>query len=400
MEKLSRTQKLENIRNDINSGSQPQNIDNFGNVNVPLEQGFIPGNQQQNFIQQMPNDNQQIVNPYGPPPILQPQQDINNQFNQPFPQQPQQPQQAVNQQPYGQNPQQGLPGFGFNQPGQNLPLGNDPLSPFGNLNQFNDMGMQTNMNPMAGPQPTVPDLSSLDSMFNNNVSANDNNFFADLLQEAKQYSVDQGFRANDDTSANIINDMTNRGVMPVPGNPPMQQNFQEIPVMPNLNDLIPNQQSQNEVASAFEQTVRNEAQQVYSNQGQPMSIQEQIDTIDQANQGVFEEKLPPRQVVGAEEGTYRFETGKMAVIDNHITTSVEGAEAQGDLDVVIQQRIQDETIELQRRIGEYEEELDDVNGTVTYTNKVLNIILIFLILGLTVVLAVVIYWILNVRGII
>ena len=49
---------------------------------------------------------------------------------------------------------------------------------------------------------------------------------------------------------------------------------------------------------------------------------------------------------------------------------------------------------------EEEDELNDMNDSVSYTNRLLNFILVLLILSLLVVLGIVVYWILLQKGII
>jgi uncharacterized coiled-coil DUF342 family protein len=58
------------------------------------------------------------------------------------------------------------------------------------------------------------------------------------------------------------------------------------------------------------------------------------------------------------------------------------------------------TQELNMKLDTYQHELTEVNDRVINTNRLLNFLIALLILGLIVVMGVVIYWILLVRGII
>ena len=58
------------------------------------------------------------------------------------------------------------------------------------------------------------------------------------------------------------------------------------------------------------------------------------------------------------------------------------------------------TQELNMKLETYQHELTEVNDRVINTNRLLNFLIALLILGLVIVMGVVIYWILLVRGII
>ena len=58
------------------------------------------------------------------------------------------------------------------------------------------------------------------------------------------------------------------------------------------------------------------------------------------------------------------------------------------------------TQELNLKLETYQHELTEVNDRVINTNRLLNFLIALLILGLVIVMGVVIYWILLVRGII
>jgi len=156
--------------------------------------------------------------------------------------------------------------------------------------------------------------------------------------------------------------------------------------------------------------VRQEAQMAYQQTTNDLSLDQQISLINNPN--MIPAQMPtatvsqqqyqqPVELQQAGVEAKPFVTGKLPVVsDIQINTYVEDSSSAVGLDSVIQQRIQGDSEDITNRIIKYEGELDDVTDNVTYTNKVLNIILIFLILGLTVVLCVVIWWILTVRGII
>ena len=66
----------------------------------------------------------------------------------------------------------------------------------------------------------------------------------------------------------------------------------------------------------------------------------------------------------------------------------------------IREKLMNETVQMRAQMDEYEEDLNDVNDSVSYTNRMLNFILVLLILALLLVLGIVIYWILLQKGII
>jgi len=71
-----------------------------------------------------------------------------------------------------------------------------------------------------------------------------------------------------------------------------------------------------------------------------------------------------------------------------------------DFEATITQRVMEETKQLRLQLSDYEEDMFEVAHKVTLTNKVLNAILVFLILGLVVIIAIVVYWILIAQGIV
>ena len=66
----------------------------------------------------------------------------------------------------------------------------------------------------------------------------------------------------------------------------------------------------------------------------------------------------------------------------------------------LREKLMSETVQLRAQMDDYEDELNDMNDSVSYTNRLLNFILVLLILALLVVLGIVVYWILLQKGII
>ena len=66
----------------------------------------------------------------------------------------------------------------------------------------------------------------------------------------------------------------------------------------------------------------------------------------------------------------------------------------------LREKLMNETVQLRVQMDEYENELNDMNDSVSYTNRMLNFILVLLILALLVVLGIVVYWILLEKGMI
>jgi hypothetical protein len=71
-----------------------------------------------------------------------------------------------------------------------------------------------------------------------------------------------------------------------------------------------------------------------------------------------------------------------------------------EFEATISQRVMEETKQLRLQLSDYEEDMYKVANKVSLTNKVLNAILVFLILGLVVIIAIVVYWILIAQGIV
>ena len=211
MEKLSRTQKLENLKSNVNEAEANQGFDFYNNQ--PLT-GATAANQAPQFTQPMTNDSQQIFNPFATQtqPLVQ-QAPQAPSFVDPFAA----PLQQQNVVPQFQNVEQ--------QFGQQ-PVVNNQFSPYGPLaaNQVTSAPTDFMSVPQA-PQPTYTNqplppqqpFAGTD-MFNQTantvpplgqfqvppVAGNDSSYIDQVLREAKLNSIAQGERTAEDTNVNII----------------------------------------------------------------------------------------------------------------------------------------------------------------------------------------------------
>ncbi len=437
MEKLSRTQRFENLRNDVDGAETNQNVGVFNNT--PPLQATNAFNQAPPFGQTLSSENQQIVNPFATQAIPVVQSTQSSGFVDPFAQTTQQTMQQqsvvpqfpnMNQQfaqaPLPQQVQQALP-----QPQPFAPVASttDQFSPYGPLpiNQMPATSSNTAFRPnqplypsndafgggfgQANTMPNMPNMPmQTPTMSTSGMGTTDTSYIDSVLREAKMNSIAQGQRTAEDTNLNIVDQMIRSGTLPQgAAQMPIQQQGMGYQAPP-LGSVIPNPASTREADLAYENTVRQEAQMAYQQTTNDLSLDQQISLINNPN--MIPAQMPtatvsqqqyqqPVELQQAGVEAKPFVTGKLPVVsDIQINTYVEDSSSAVGLDSVIQQRIQGDSEDITNRIIKYEGELDDVTDNVTYTNKVLNIILIFLILGLTVVLCVVIWWILTVRGII
>ncbi|MDD6467079.1 MAG: hypothetical protein PUF50_02740, partial [Erysipelotrichaceae bacterium] len=230
------------------------------------------------------------------------------------------------------------------------------------------------------------------------------NFLDDILKEAKQYSVEKGQRAEIDTTATILSELT-----------------QAQPLEPQMDPLMVPTGEDDSFDAAFaaeiEELLNEHSEEKQEEEPKEDSIPAQIQAIiDDDPSGSFfveeevEEGLPEENLM--EDFTPLVE--EMNEIEPVIATEEEPMnvkESQHDQDImeltqklererIFREEVMQETKQMKLQLNEYESELNTVNHTVSRTNKVLNFVLIVLIIALFCLLAFIAYWAMVDRGII
>ncbi len=245
--------------------------------------------------------------------------------------------------------------------------------------------------------PTIERVTAVESQFNNTDDQNVGivNPFQPLEQgtpigfeeTSNKNPISMNIFDNLESVAPVIN--TNIELNDIFATAPIvEQQTQQSKVM---SPFGPSSQPIVDADKVFEETVRNEAKNIF-NSNNPANIESTLNSILDSENNT--------DAVNESVENVSFVTGKLSTVTNNdFTTSISGSSIESGMDNAMKEKIMAETKQIQIRIQEYENELQD-GATPNYTNKIMNIVLVVLILFISVALIFLIYWILNVQGII
>lgn len=262
-------------------------------------------------------------------------------------------------------------------------------------------------------------------------SAFNNEYLDEYISEVKQYNKKRGLLASEDTQVNILKQLReSSSISP----------FEERMVSTQKDDVLDDMDIPSFVLPE-EETLRNtislEVKQLLDqDEIQPRNIREAApqETVDVPQPQEFLETPKPQKVKepeladeaeDEEEDDEEFERKPRWNLFGRKRRDADEDEEEDDEDEddededetqphrffgklrshmqeekELREKLMNETVQLRVQMDEYEDELNDMNESVSYTNRLLNFILILLILALLVVLGIVIYWILLAKGII
>lgn len=207
-------------------------------------------------------------------------------------------------------------------------------------------------------------------------------FINEYIKEVKQYNYDKGLRSAEDTQLNILKEVRK-------GNDPMLRPFGDIETVgakgkvelpANVIKAIDEQEEMRNTISLEIKSILAEEQ-----ASQPVSADPQKEEAVKKEDLVLEEIEEPKD---DELDVKKFDSSPESNSQDRITSQ--------DIENIVL----NQTREIKAQLNSYENELDDMSSTVTYTNRLLNFVLIILIVALLIVLGIIVYWNLMKRGVI
>lgn len=211
-----------------------------------------------------------------------------------------------------------------------------------------------------------------------------NEYLDEYINEVKQYNKERGYRSAENTTTNILQEIkkdpdyrTINSLADLEFEPSYEETT-EIPIFRNQNkeastismevkNLISGVQADAAVSETFSEPVVEQEPEIFKFKDRPFTF---IPSADEAQQ------LP-----------------KQAQFSNSIHEELEKEKN-------LRERLMNETVQMRAQLDGYDKELSEVNDSVMYANKVLNVVLVILILAMLVVGGVLIYWIMLDKGVI
>ncbi len=217
----------------------------------------------------------------------------------------------------------------------------------------------------------------------------DNEYLDEYINEVKKYNKEQGVAFSTNTNMNILHDLKKTDE-PKPENVPVKP-FRDREPVPQAEDTT-------ELPPIFGRASAKPAE--------PVTVKDHTAEIDLPDFPFIEDRTDlagstisrTKEDIAAEvqnlmQAQYQPEPVKE---DTHTVNY----EYQLEEERTARQQLLNETTQMRAQLDSYEDNLEEVNDRVQRTNQVLNGVLIVLIVVLFVLLAVVIYWILNAKGVI
>lgn len=253
------------------------------------------------------------------------------------------------------------------------------------------------------PEPQYENLSS-----NENYTAPsfDNDYLNRYIQEVKQYNIDQGNAVSDKTEVNILSSLQNGNKHPASrpyasSRPRVETTDSDFDDTGDGNVVTP-------AAPLKKQQPQEEEQDTREMRGS-LNYTDQLSTSSKASNTDFTNDL---DFDDDEENTNEAENETQNMTKEDIMAQVQSMVAGQTKPVVKQQeapapqpsvdeqatrqQLINETSQMRAQLDDYGDNLNEVNDKMRHTNQILNTVLIVLIIALTVVLGVVVFWI--VRG--
>ncbi len=280
-------------------------------------------------------------------------------------------------------------------------------------------------------QPQNPDYSN--SYLSNNAnytSAFNNEYLNEYIREVKQYNIDQGNAISANTDLNILKALKGEtpAKPPVKPYPDEQQETIRVPsgrieeIMPPTPTPQPSKPALSAPAPKPEPSKINAVREndtadisFFNNSSdrpaadRPKPSSSVIDFLDdetaEREAPLSDTRTMSKEDIAAE--VQRLINGAQQKRENAERKPARRRQQAEDLeqtdeydDRTTRQQLLNETTQMRAQLDDYEDNLNDVSDKMKKTNQILNVVLIILIIALTLVLGVVIYWVLTSKGVI
>lgn len=286
-------------------------------------------------------------------------------------------------------------------------------------------------------EPYVPERArKVSSMYNETSSQETmgefrNEYLDDFINEVREYNIKKGNRENENTQIDILNQLQ-------AASRPRRSNYVEnIADEPDVNTVDTTAALSKEEISAH---LKNFILETESVEEEPAIVQpmihkpmiEEVPTPITDNKTTFVEEniLNTKEVEKVQLSNIdkdnvlmsEAELGKTQSLQNTLNVATQAKEpakkkafirsakpsvvptkeAQDEMEreKKLQQKLVEETQQLRVQLNEYEDDLNDLSEGVEKTNKMLNVILGCLILALLVIVAIIVFWIVQAGGLV
>lgn len=215
---------------------------------------------------------------------------------------------------------------------------------------------------------------------NNDVTF-DNDYLDQYIREVKQYNIDQGNAASENTSLNILKQIErNNSATPKKPYPSSNSHTADIPFL----------SSQSSSSNRYSQDVKqSSSSQEDAQPTQTMSkedIMQEVQNLVNATSSSYTQPQP-------EEPSSPFVNDYESKNDSFMSTDTFNRRLEADR--TTRQQLLNETTQMRAQLDDYEDNLSEVSDKMRQTNRILNIVLVILIIALAMIVGVVIYWIIT-----
>lgn len=215
---------------------------------------------------------------------------------------------------------------------------------------------------------------------NNDVTF-DNDYLDQYIREVKQYNIDQGNAASENTSLNILKQIErNNSATPKKPYPSSNSHTADIPFL----------SSQSSSSNRYSQDVKQSSSSQEDTQPtQTMSKEDIMQEVQNLVNGTSSSYTQPQP----EEPSSPFVNDYESKNDSFMSTDTFNRRLEADR--TTRQQLLNETTQMRAQLDDYEDNLSEVSDKMRQTNRILNIVLVILIIALAMIVGVVIYWIIT-----
>lgn len=215
----------------------------------------------------------------------------------------------------------------------------------------------------------------------NNGVTFDNDYLDQYIREVKQYNIDQGNAASENTSLNILKQIErNNSATPKKPYPSSNSHTADIPFL----------SSQSSSSNRYSQDVKQSSSSQEDTQPtQAMSKEDIMQEVQNLVNGTSSSYTQPQP----EEPSSPFVNDYESKNDSFMSTDTFNRRLEADR--TTRQQLLNETTQMRAQLDDYEDNLSEVSDKMRQTNRILNIVLVILIIALAMIVGVVIYWIIT-----
>lgn len=247
-------------------------------------------------------------------------------------------------------------------------------------------------------EPSRPlDYGLQNSLFGKNENYNssfNNEYLDEYLNEVKQYNIDNGNAFSTDTDLNILQSLKGQ---PEPKKPVAPSKPYPATTTQNTMNYIPTVNPPRPQQAVKEEKKRNDTTDLlFFPPKEKDPFEEYINNKQEAAPRPANTATMTREDIAAEVKNLINQQEEPVVSTGK---TKENAVEKKDSGYDTRQQLLNETTQMRAQLDDYEDNLTAVSDRMQKTNRILNGVLIVFIITLSIMLLIVLYWILNARGI-